>query len=153
MKINSPYQSRPIRFVERYHHKDWQVKIYSISIFDEYVSNKNIEEAKLKLDEWLGKSNDYGLATYKIATLILHVFKDGCYAIINWWTGENMLQNFVYLKEDEEYKIYSDRGITTCVWEMAVLWHERNAWVKHVLTKNENPDFEGYLNEQLNQDV
>ena len=40
-----------------------------------------------------------------------------------------------------------------CVWEMAILWHERNAWVKHVLMKNENPDFEGYLNEQLNQDI
>lgn len=87
-----------------------------------------------------------------MATLILHEFNAGCFAVISWWIDENMLQNFVYLKKSNKsnFEIYSDRGITTCVWEMAIWWHERNAWIKHVLLRNENPDVEGYLNDNLN---
>jgi hypothetical protein len=63
-----------------------------------------------------------------------------------------MLQNFVYLKANNaaEFVLFSDKGISTCVWEMAIWWHERNAWVKHILMKNEKPDFEAYLMEHFN---
>lgn len=154
MKIKSSYATRPIRFIEIHQHQGWQIKLYSISIKDEFVSQENIQKAKQHLDHWLSKSKAYDLDTYQIATLILHEGKEGCFAIINWWIDENMLQNFVYLREDDsEFELFSDNGMTTCVWEMAVLWHERNAWVKHILMKNENPDFEAYLSEQLNQDI
>lgn len=154
LKIKSVYQKRPIRFIEILQHKDWKIKLYSISIANKSVSHENIERAKLHLDEWLSKSSLHKLESYKVATLILHQGKEGCFAIINWWIDENMLQNFVYLLDDNnEFILFSNNGITTCVWEMAVLWHERNAWVKHVLRKKENPNLSAYLNEQLNQDV
>lgn len=148
-----PYKPRPIRFIEIFHFNDWKIKVYSISYRNEYVSEKFILKAKENLGEWLVKSNSTALETYKTATLILHEGKEGCFAIINWWIDENMLQHFVYLSsnEDAEYNLYSNSGIITCVWELSVLWFERNAWVKHVL-KNNSPDFEAYLNEQLNQD-
>jgi hypothetical protein len=154
MKIQSVYRTRPIRFIEVYQHNDWQIKLYSISIKGEYVSQEHIQMGKQHLDDWLSKSEIYDLQTYKIATLILHEGKEGCLAVINWWIDENMLQNFVYLIEDNwKYKLFSDNGIITCVWEMAVLWHERNAWVKHILMKNEHPDYQAYLSEQLNEDI
>ncbi len=145
------YRPRPIRFLEVFQHKDWAIKIYSISSKNEQVDELDVAFAKENLDIWLRQSKVYDLATYKIATLILHEFNGGCFAIINWWTDENMLQNFVYLKTNEaaEFVLYSDKGISTCVWEMAVWWHERNAWVKHILMKHEKPDFEAYLMEQL----
>jgi hypothetical protein len=154
MQIKSAYQQRPVRFVEIYQHNDWQIKLYSISVKNEYVSEENVQKAKCHLESWLLKSSIHDLETYKIATLILHEGKEGCFAIINWWIDENMLQNFVYLAEDgRDYELFSANGITTCIWEMAILWFERNAWVKHVLMKNENPDFNAYLNEQLNENV
>jgi hypothetical protein len=154
MQIKSSYLQRPVRFLEIHLHNDWQIKLYSISIKNEYVSKENVQKAKQHLDNWLSKSSIYNLETYKIATLILHEGKEGCFAIINWWIDENMLQNFVYLIEDgQDYKLFSANGITTCVWEMAILWHERNAWVKHVLMQNEKPDFKAYLNEQFNENV
>ena len=67
-----------------------------------------------------------------------------------------MLQHYVYLannKQPEQFKLFSNNGIITCVWESAVIWFERNAWIKHVLMKNENPNFKSYLQEYLNQDV
>lgn len=149
-----PYSTRPVRFVEIHLHKDWKIKVYSISIKNETVSQENIDTAKQNLDHWLSGSKITGLKNYKIATLILHEGKGGCFAIINWWVDENMLQNFVYLKQDSSnYKIISDKGIITCVWEMAVLWYERCSWVRHVLKNPEAPNFTAYLNDQLNDDV
>ena len=154
IKFN-PYQTRPIRFLEIYRFDDWQIKVYSISVYNPLVSHENIKMAKDQIESWLLQSKMHNLPTYNIATLILHEGREGCFAIINWWVDENMLQNFVYLKKHGEtgFTLFSDSGISTCVWEMAVWWHERNIWVKHVLMQNENPDFEAYLNDQLNTDL
>lgn len=154
MKIKSNYFSRPIRFLEVYNHGQWKIKMYSISIHSGQINANHIHLAKQNLENWLSKSNIYELESYKVATLILHEGREGCFAIINWWIDENMLQHFVYIRNDDsDFKIFSDNGIITCVWELAVLWHERNAWVKHVLIKNEAPDLDGYLNDQLNTDL
>jgi hypothetical protein len=129
--------------------------MYSISVRHILVDAQNIENAKQLLPIWLQESKLYSLETYKVATLILHEGKEGCFAIINWWIDENMLQQFVYLTTNEQpsdFRLYSNNGIFTCVWEMAVLWFERNAWIEHVLKKAANPDFESYLNAQLNED-
>jgi hypothetical protein len=148
------YQKRPIRFVEVFQHDKWQIKLYSISIHNERVADQNIAMAKARLDEWLSRSREYDLESYQIATLILHEGKEGCFAIISWWIDENMLQLFVYLKPNgsDEFVLFSDRGIVSCVWEMAVLWHERNAWVKHTL-QTTHPDFDAYLKDHINLNV
>lgn len=152
--IKANYQERPIRFMEIYEHKDWHIKIYSITNKGEFVDGKYIDIAKAHLDNWLAQSKIYELKTYQIATLIIHEGKEGCFAILNWWIDENMLQNYVYLiDKNENIQLYSDNGICTCVWEMAVWWHERNAWVNHVLKKHQQPDFESYLNDQLNINI
>jgi hypothetical protein len=156
MNIKSAYKTRPIRFLEVYTFQDWKIKMYSISVRHRLVDAQNIEHAKQLLHVWLQASKIYSLKTYKIATLILHEGKEGCFAIINWWIDENMLQQFVYLATNEqptEFKLYSNNGIFTCVWEMEVLWFEKNAWVKNILMKADNPDVEAYLNEHLNADV
>lgn len=152
----SKFKTRPIRFIEIYKAANWRLKIYSISSRNEYVSDAYITNAKKHIGKWLSLSEETNLETYNIATLMLHEYKEGCFAIINWWIDENMLQHYVYLTENEmsdEFKLFSSNGIVTCVWESAVIWFERNAWVKHVLMKNENPDFESYLLEQLNDDL
>ncbi|MEI9947226.1 MAG: hypothetical protein WDN26_23795 [Chitinophagaceae bacterium] len=156
MIIKNPYKQRPIRFLEIYQHNDWQIKIYSISIHNEFVKKGNIDIVKTYLSEWLQQADNYSLNTYNISTLIIHEYKNGCYAIINWWIDENMLQQFVYLATTDspsEFILYSDKGIITCVWEMAVLWFERNNWVENVLMKAPNPDLKKYLEQQYNADV
>jgi hypothetical protein len=156
MNISTAYKTRPIRFLEIYTLQDWKIKMYSISVRHTLVDAQNIENAKQLLHVWLQDSEIYPLETYKIATLILHEGKEGCFAIINWWISENMLQQFVYLAKNEqpaEFKLYSNNGIFTCVWEMEVLWFEKNAWVKNILMKADKPDVEAYLDEHLNVDI
>ncbi|TAF32363.1 MAG: hypothetical protein EAZ57_08925 [Cytophagales bacterium] len=149
------YQTRPIRFVEIHDIMGWKIKIYSISIYQEFISETNLLDVKGQLPEWLKNAETCAYDKHHHATLIIHEWSGGCYGIINWWVDANMLQNFVYLRkhQETEFQLFSHHGICTCVWEMAVWWHERNAWVKHVLQKHEAPHFEAYLKDQLNTDI
>ncbi len=152
----TPYKERPVRFVEIIKHNNWTIKLYTISNRKTFSAVGRIADAKSNLSRWLENAGNYPLENYKLATLILHECREGCFAIISWWVDENMLQIHVYLSTPEnpsEFKLFSDRGISTCVWEMAVLWFERNAWVEHVLKNPANPDFDSYLNRHLNSDV
>ena len=124
MSINNKYTTRPIRFLEVYECENWKIKIYSISVHREYVKSETVKIAKSNISEWLKNAANYPLETYQIATLILHEGKEGCFAIINWWIDDNMLQQFVYLSNNidpNEFKLYSDKGIITCVWELEII--------------------------------
>lgn len=151
----SLYKKRPIRFLNIIIVGKWKIKTYSISSKDDFVDAIYLEKAKNELSKWLLLSENNSLETYNIATLILHQCKEGCFAIINWWIDENMLQHYVYLakNENENFELFSSNGIVTCVWESSIIWFERNAWMKHVLLKNEKPDFESYLQEHFNEDI
>lgn len=155
-EIQADYKFRPVRFIELYRHEDWHIKIYSISSLHDVVEPHWVSRAKENLTTWLKHSSTYPLLTYQSATLILHEGKEGCFAIICWWIDENMLQLFVYLatySEPDNFVLFSDKGMVTCVWEMAVLWFERNAWVQHVLMKADAPDMGAYFNTVLNDNV
>ena len=155
MKFTS-YKPRPVKFLEVLEYNGWHVKVYSISAKKQIVDTSIIENAKKHLSSWLSNNLDYQHRNYKIATLILHEGSYGIYAIINWWSDEDMLQLYVYFADydnPKKFTLFSDKGMVTCVWEMAVLWHERNAWVKHVLQKSTSPEIDKYLNEQMNEDV
>lgn len=155
MEIKSTYKPRPIRFLELYEYNNWRIKIYSISNYNEFVEPKTVELAKTHFGKWLLNSQNYPLDIYNITTVILHEGKEGCFALINWWIDENMMQNHVYLlcKENgNDFKAYSDKGIMACVWELEVIWFERNNWVQHVLSKAPHPDYDSYLKQHLNKD-
>ena len=151
ISIKSSYKPRHIKFIEIFECNVWQLKMYSITMHQALVSKAHLTEVKANIATWLQKSETTSLINYQLGTVIIHEGKEGCFAIINWWIDENMLQQFVYLKqENSAFELYSNNGIITCVWEMAVLWHERNAWVYHILKNNTLPNVNAYLLDQLN---
>ena len=152
--LKQPYEARPIRFIELYQHQDWTIKLYSISVLAERVSEKHLVLVKENIGKWLENSTLYNMETYRLATLIVHEGREGCFAVLNWWIGENMIQNYAYLLPygKNSFDCVSTNGLTMCVWEMEVMFHERNAWVQHVMQKHDKPDVESYLNAQLNTD-
>lgn len=152
----TPYVPRQVRFVAVNLVKDWQIKTYALTKGDARIDEQVWKQVSGNLPDWLKNSRAYSLPTYKIATLIVHQGSDGIFAILSWWIDQNMLQVLVYktdLQANAPFELYSDQGIVTCVWEMAVLWFERNVWVEHILSKAHAPDFESYLNVQMNGPV
>jgi len=154
MNIKNPYKTRPVRYIGLIKHEGWTVKAYSISAKHAMVPDELIAFAKAQLSVWLQKSEGY--TTYNIAVLIVHEGVDGIFTLLNWWIDENTIQNQVFFSAYDKPGTYvglSENGVVACVWELAVLWHERNAWITHVLKKNDRPDWEGYVNDFLNADV
>ena len=142
------YQDRKVKYCETVQVDDWKLKIYTLTLNDVFKSKEIYQNALIKLHDWIENSKNYELPTYKIACLIMHESREGVFCIINWWIGENMMQNHVYLveyKTPELFEEYSDKGIQFCVWELGIIWYERNSWISNVLKKPEKPDFEGYL--------
>lgn len=133
---------------------DWTLKCYGISIIKKPLGKEMLIGIKKYLPGWLKNAGLTDLPVYKAGTLILHEGKEGCFAIICWWAGENMLQLFTYLARNEKpgiFELISDKGIVCCVWEMEVLWFERNAWVEEVMKQKDNPQaLENYLNKHMN---
>lgn len=155
--ILSAYRTRPIRFLGLEKCGEWTIKVYSISSKNEYADQHFITLAKANLPLWLKNVSSIQLSNYQVATLIIHEGIDGCFAIISWWVDENMLQLFAYLASaanPDQFQLISDKGMVSCVWEMAVLWFERNAWVEEVMKQPHNLSaIDNYLSKQLNGDV
>ncbi len=151
------YAPRPVRYLGLERCGDWRIKTYSISTKNEFADAGTVAHIRTLLPAWLANSTLYKLPTYDVATLIVHEGREGCFGIVSWWIDENMLQAFVYLATDEahrDFQLFSDRGIFTCVWEMAVHWHERNAWVEHVLKRPSDPQaIDNYLSVHFRADV
>ena len=51
-------------------------------------------------------------------------------------------------EDDARWRPAGERE-SICVWDLAVLWHEREAYVRHVLGPAQGPDIERYLSERL----
>lgn len=154
MLIENEFKPRTIRFMGLEQCNGWTLKCYSISMQKQPVGEHVFVLVKKYLPEWLQKASMTDLPVYKVGTLMLHEGKEGCFAIICWWVDENMLQLFAYLAPTEDpgvFEMISDKGIVSCVWEMEVLWFERNAWVEEVMKQKGNPRaFKNYLNKHLN---
>lgn len=154
-KLFTQYHKRPIRFLEVYPCDLWHIKTYSISARQEVVDSTLIDTVKQELPGWLRAGGDYDYQNYKIAILIIHEGRDANYAVLAWWVEENMLRQYTYRSVETnpfQFELVSTKGLSTCIWELTVLWFERNAWIDFILTRPSNPDFEGYLKAQVNVD-
>jgi len=77
----------------------------------------------------------------------------GAYALAYTWVWDNVIELHSAAAgqpvigcadEDPTNFVELHKPWIGCVWELAVLEHERAAWVRHVLDEDE-PDIEGYL--------
>jgi hypothetical protein len=82
--------------------------------------------------------------------LIVHRGRDALFAVLAWWVGVNMLRQHTWvapLDAPPEFESLAATGLTTCVWELAVLQHERAAWLRHVFTATSARDLDAYLDD------
>lgn len=151
MNFKSSYTPRFIRFLEIHEYFEWKVKIYGISTKTTEIAFSKLYRVKQDLPNWLNNCKTPGYKSHQHATLILHQGEKEFFVVLSSWMDENMLQICAYKLESNAIKLISKNGCVTCVWELAVIWHERNAWVKHILMQAPNPNFTAYLDAQLNE--
>ncbi len=75
-----------------------------------------------------------------IGFTIAHHGPTADYVIACWWDNHNELPTRVFVRAegDEAWRPANDRE-SFCVWDLEIMWHERGAYVAHVLAA-EAPD-------------
>lgn len=149
------YQPRSIRFYQLIQTGDWWTKVYHITYRDPFGAQASLDKAIATLPQWLEKAEAQTDISGKVAALIVHEGQDGIWFILSWWVGDNMLQTQTYYSSLDQPEIlmpHTTEGSIACVWELAVINHERIAWTNHIL-KQTRPDYKALLTDVLNADI
>jgi len=147
------YISRNIDFVDLINVGAWQIKVYTITLNENFESKVTLETVISNIEHWLPKNSV--IETHDCAFLIVHEGREGVWILINWWTDGEILETEVYFADYKNpttitNSIYAPKNLI-CVWELEVVVHERKVWIEHVLKNAKNPDYQHYLNDYLIQ--
>jgi hypothetical protein len=77
-----------------------------------------------------------------VALLIRHQGRTADYVVLGWWDNENELPLRVFVRDPRTGWRPARGSESVCVWDLEVLWAERNAYVAAVLT--DAPDVDRY---------
>jgi prepilin-type processing-associated H-X9-DG protein len=78
------------------------------------------------------------------------------FVFVDWWAGEDELHHHTWLSSNEEPGRLRPTGpddLAACAWDLAVIGHERTAWVRHVLARAQGPDLDAYLADRLDGEI
>jgi len=152
--LSEPYRPRPIRFLELWQTGDWRIKVYGIAYRRDRPAEFLVEAAKEIAAERLA-SVEPG-AHYGVGFLGVHQGKTGNFVFIDWWSAENELSHHVFFSSSglpgHLHPATAEDPIA-CVWDLAVIDHERRAWIDCVLARPDGPDVEAYLDRRMSEDV
>ena len=70
---------------------------------------------------------------------VLHEGQKGTWLLLDWWAHGDILCQRLSLDEGHGFAPVDDRPLTACVWELPFLSHERDAWVRHMMTERPDP--------------
>lgn len=150
------YKDRSISYIDTLLIKDCSIKIYTISFRTEFKAISTLNEVLKEVEQWVDLLADSHLPTHKNAFLIVHEAREGTIILFNWWTGENMIETKLFYASFEtpnriEPSLFNSKQLV-CIWELEVFFHERNAWIKHVLSNRVKADFEAYQKDYYQQE-
>jgi hypothetical protein len=146
----NPYTPRTIRPRDPIRHHDWRLKSYDVLFntdpIDESTYAHGISLALQSLPTPAVTDRRPG-----VGFLIRHHGRTVHYIVLSWWDNENELLQRVFVRTFDEGAAWlniTGQG-SFCVWDAQIIWHEREAYVRHVLA--EAPDLDAYLRAACNQ--
>jgi hypothetical protein len=150
-ELSEPYAPRPIRFLELREHADWRIKLSSITDGDEPFGRGSYDQAlTLALSELPRPT----AAQHRpgVGFAILHQGRCWHYLVLAWWDNENELPQRIWVRERDDPNARwrrAEANQSICVWDLQVIWFEREQYVKHVLSSRERLDIDGYMHARL----
>ncbi len=137
------YADRPTRFSGCVEHAGWRLKRYDITVDGSPVPGDYEEGERLLLG--LLPSPAATVDRPGVGFILRHPGRNQWYIVLNWWDNQNELLQRLLVRSERPGSAWHDpKGLyACCVWDLAVIWHERNAYVRHVL--GEPVDVAAYL--------
>jgi len=128
-----PYAPRTIQFCGLREGDGWKIKLYSVVYGDTSMDWDGFETglrlAQVSLPEPNPERGRPGLGF-----LIAHQGRTGDYVVLCWWDRENELPVRVWVRSSREEPWHlAQNSESFCVWDLEIMWAERNAWVQTML--------------------
>lgn len=136
----SAFTPRPIRFHGFIQDQKCQFKCFSISYENQRPDWDSFSEGLSVGFEALEKSPLYPEA--ELGFLIAHKGQRMNYLILAFWGNDNELFPLVLIQGESGWHVSDTTSF--CVWDMEVMFNERNAYIKHVMNQSDHP---GYLSD------
>ncbi len=148
VKIKHGFKPRPARFLGIEEFGEWRLKLYGLTAEHHRLLPELVDEAKKLARNTVPRTltNEYG-----IGFMGVHCGRDSNFVFIDWWSNENELHHHVFCSSlDKPLELKrAPEGLAACVWDLQVIWYERNMWVEHVLNNPRGPNVELYLKKVL----
>ena len=153
--LAEPYERRPVRFLELWHRDGWRLKVYSLAYQMPLARPEVIETSKAVLWDHLQKAS-VGKSHTGVGFIGINDGRGAIFSFVDFWADENELHHHVFISPKDRVDLLqytTPTGLIACVWDMALMAFERQAWVNTVLNNPRGPDIDAYLATRLNRDV
>jgi copper chaperone CopZ len=150
IELSEPYIARPVAAHGTWRHGDWRLKKYTIAYRRDAARPELIEAAEAVAADIL-PTPAITPTRYGVGFLGIHDGRGAGLVFVDWWEGENDLLHYVFLSPDEDrgtLRPATSNQLTACTWDLAVMAHEREAWLRHVFAAD-TPSLDAYLEDQL----
>jgi hypothetical protein len=139
-----PYAARAIRSRGLRRPSGWQLKLYTVSHAATAVDLHDFEPG-MQLAEQVLPSPAVATGRPGVGFLIAHQGRTGDYVVVGWWANENELPIRVFVRRQRGEPWRAARGDeSVCVWDLEILWAEREAYVRTMLAPS-GSDVAAYL--------
>jgi len=76
--------------------------------------------------------------------IIAHQGATADYLIVCWWANQNELPMLLFVRDGDKWR-RSAEDESVCVWDLEVIWFERNAYIETVLAADGHNAADAYL--------
>lgn len=125
------YQPRPVSFLGLELVNGHRLKVYSVRHNDQPLDRARFD-AGWALAMTALPQPDVSLGRPGLGFVILHQGATGDYLILSWWDRENELPTHVFVRDANGWRS-AVGGESFCVWDLGVIWWERETYVATVL--------------------
>jgi hypothetical protein len=146
MNRQERYAARSVRFLELWECGEWRIKLYGIAYRGASPDASLIAAAKDLVISCLPAPATTE-QRYGVGFMGVHQGRGSNLVFIDWWANENELYHHACISTPEapgNFEYVTPTGLTGCVWDIAVIAFERQAWIDSVLSAP-SPDVGRYL--------
>lgn len=141
------FVERPTCFAGSRKHRGWRLKVYDIRRRDEPIEEGPYGVALEKLLEQLPEP---AITTDRpgVGFIIRHQGHEFQYAVLCWWDSQDELVLRILVRKRQDSSATwgpPTAAQSICVYDLSVIWFERNAYIEHVLAPQDGPNVDAYF--------
>lgn len=150
MDLKEPYAARSIRLLELWQHRGWRIKLYGLS-YSGAAPDPRLVHAARRIAAARLPVPAVTAGRYGVGFMGVHQGRGSNLVFVDWWADENELHHHAYTSPSRApgaFEYVTPAGLAACVWDLAVIAFERQAWIDAVLA-SPVPDLDRYLEARL----